>query len=512
MTAQYAQQVRETTPPQAARTPLPRYYAGRKNLQRIRDSTVPSTSLENPHSSESVYSDEKSIFNAIRVTTPNEESHGHDYPYDMGHIMERGLAANIAMLIPPESSQDGGSTAQHRQNQNSRPRLDKTAWRSQLLSEQDAHHKLQLGSAPLDKMHNQSSMSKSHRKAISLDACATHRPYPSPRWLVSSIPAAVTSVQPKYPPPERVLTPPGLPSFNTPEAMYCSAQFMVGHTAASQNQRGTNTSNGYRSISYGGAIRRFLGLPSTNDSSANNGIVGIGRAPDGTIVQGRFLYRQSGHGTNQTRNMHDHPFHRSNLPTASSQPAPESIRNESERAREGEEPAKSTIARSSHRKRNNTHLGLSLLGRPLTARIDELYHRAIAGPSQRTYAQPVPDCMISPLQLPQAQYSFSQTQPDSQVQVGDGALESCGFRFSDLFGWLPIRIYLCCCAKGPSPCFIDENNEDDDSEGPLEAIVSRETYATARTRISGLDGGNALIGDGNCIVQEHVVGSASVSS
>ncbi|KAJ5107951.1 hypothetical protein N7456_004626 [Penicillium angulare] len=509
MTAQSAQQVGETTPPQTARTPLPRYYAGRKNLQRIRDSTVPSPSLENPHSSETVYSDEKSIFNAIRVTTPNEESHGHDYPYVMGPIMERGLAANIAMLIPPESSHDGGSTALHQQNPNARPRLDKIAWRNQLLSEQDSPHRPQLGSAALDEIHTQSSMGQRHRKAISLDACATHGPYPSSRWPASSIPVAVTPIQPQYPPPERVPTPPGLPSFNTPEAMYCSAQFMVGHTGISQNQRGTNTTSGHRSISYGGAIRRFLGLPSTNYSSANNGIVGIGRAPDGTIVQGRFLYRQSGHGTNQTRNMHDHPFHRNNLPTATSQPAPVHTRNENDRAREGEEPAKSTSARNPQRKRKNTHLGLSLLGRPLTTRIDELYHRAIAGPSQRTYMHPVPDSMISPLQLPQAQYDFAQAPP--VAQTGDEGLKSGGFRFSDLFCWIPIRIYLCCCAGGASAIFVDENNEDDDSEEPLEAVISRETYTTARTRTSGLDGGNALVDD-NCIVQEHRVSSASVPS
>ncbi|KAJ5732741.1 hypothetical protein N7493_004222 [Penicillium malachiteum] len=495
----------------SARAP-PRYYAVQRPLQRnesIRNSTVPPRSHENPNSSESVYSDEKSIFNAIRVTTPNEGSRNQDYPYVMGPVMERGLATNMAMFIPTGSSNDGESSTQHRRSGRKIPRVDRGGWQTQMLSEQNSHRTSQLSSAhPNDTNHASNPfLDYQRRKAISLDA-DTHgpvSPHPRPSWPASNIPAAVTPAQPQYPPPERTPTPPGLPSFNTPEAVYTSAQFMVGHTASS-HMRGTPPSNtANRPFSYGDAVRRFLGLqPASHADAINNGIVGIGRAPDGTIVQGRFPYRQSGHGTNQIRNLQDHPFHQNCRPIApiTNQTAgPEGRHNTgvrvgpgvtNERVREGDGTNKNS-EQQDQPKRKSRHLGLSLLGRPLSSRIEELRQRGIIGPGPR--ASPLPG-QISPLQLPRPQYDFTQNGTNS----GDEVLKAGSYALSDILSWLPLQCYLCCCLRGSQPGEVGESASPESADA-LEAVDSRETYATARSRNSDPNdrGGNSGARPSSCL-------------
>lgn len=141
-----------------------------------------------------------------------------------------------------------------------------------------------------------------------------------------SFPSPVGPVLPKYPPPMRSTTPPGLPSFGSREALCYSAQVLVRpsplngrgqqHVQVSSNaQCQGQVSNQH--TSYRQLLRRFLGLSSSTPTPSSDGVVrGIGRAEDGTVVQGRFPYRQSGHGVNIARRLEDHPFHRLNLPIA----------------------------------------------------------------------------------------------------------------------------------------------------------------------------------------------------
>ncbi|KGO78503.1 hypothetical protein PITC_068030 [Penicillium italicum] len=127
---------------------------------------------------------------------------------------------------------------------------------------------------------------------------------------------AVTTIQPRYPPPERTPTPPGLPSFGTSEAVSISARFMIPDNPARShiNLQGRGPAGDQRGSSYGDTLRRLFGFPPASHASGIS-VNGIGRAEDGTLVQGRFPHRQSGHGMNIGRPLHDHPFHQ-RLPIA----------------------------------------------------------------------------------------------------------------------------------------------------------------------------------------------------
>ncbi|KAJ5659464.1 hypothetical protein N7507_005915 [Penicillium longicatenatum] len=464
---------------QPSRAPRPRYYSRQTNIQSSRDSTIAPFSQEHSNSSESFYSDENLIFNAVRVSTPNEDPRLYENSYTMGSIVERGLAANMARLIPPEpqgSSQDGRPLTQHRRLFKSRQRADELGWRNQLFSDNGACHKSQLGASPLNEAdYLTESVGNQHRKAISLDAVDGHGPR-SPRkypcWPGSSMPTAVRTVQPTYPPLERSLTPPGLPSFNTPEAMYCSAQFLVGHNgprALAPNHPHGLPATGQCSSSYGEAFRRFLGLQSTVDTDpVVSGSIGIGRAPDGTTVQGRFPQRQSGHGTNLARQLEDHPFHQNTLRVAPiSQASPDLFRTRIE----ADTSASKHYPVQPPRKKIIRRMGLGILGRALIP---------ASVPAQRTTQEPITG-PISPLQLPQPRYDLIQTPSNRR----EAELLSAGtYTVCDVLAWLPTQLYLCCCVSGGSV----EDNDD------LEIINSRETYATARSRLSGMETGGNRIG------------------
>lgn len=461
------QHVQRTSSPY--RASRPRYYSTQINIQPSRDSTIQPLSQENSNSSECFYSDENSIFNAIRVSTPNEDPRPYENPY----IMERGLAANIARLIPPGSqgsSQDGHSSTQHRRLFKSRQRADQLGWRNQLFSDNGAYYTSQLGPSPLNEVdHGPESADIQHRKAISLDAVdgdghATPRKHP--RWPGSGMPTAVRTVQPTYPPPERSPTPPGLPSFNTPEAMYCSAQFLNGQNGPRglpRNGPHGVPATGQRSSSYGNTFRRFLGLQSTVEvDPVVSSSIGIGRAPDGTIVQGRFPQRQSGHGTNLARQLEDHPFHQNTLrvaPTSQANPALIWNRIEADPNVPKNNPG------SQPRKKRLRTMYLGIFGRSLIP---------ASAPVQRAQQEPTTG-PISPLQLPQPRYDLVQTPSDHRPE--DEVLDARTYTVCDFLAWLPMQLCLCCCVNG-SPV---ENDDD------LEITNSRETYATARSQLSDVE-------------------------
>ncbi|CAI7574267.1 unnamed protein product [Penicillium glandicola] len=258
---------------------------------------------DNPESSESILSDERSIYNAVRVTTPNDSSPRfyaslvHETP-----VHEQGLADDhIPTSVPARRGK--------------RQRIaGKLGNHAKLLSDQywQATHRPRL---PLSGTTSVSDSCWSlHRKAVSLDANDTS--IRRPIWP-GSLGPAITTAQPRYPPPERTPTPPGLPSFGTSEAMCISVRFMVpGNGARSPaNPQCDSPAGGQRGSSYGDTIRRFFGLPSASQAGGIS-VAGIGRAEDGTLVQGRFPHRQSGHGMNIGRQLHEHPFHQRNLPIA----------------------------------------------------------------------------------------------------------------------------------------------------------------------------------------------------
>ncbi|KAJ5304981.1 uncharacterized protein N7443_004641 [Penicillium atrosanguineum] len=279
-----------------------------ENLKRHNytcDSSLQSPSTDIPSSSES-----GAIFNAIRVTTPEGSTRLPRSAYNMGPIMEEGLAANIAMFIP--TALDGHQSSE-RLPHNERRQVDTIWWRKQMLSDQSPHQTPHLGAGPFTETILATGTTRNlHQKALSLDTAEGKQHVP--RWP-ANLGAAVSTVWPQYPPPERQPTPPGLPSFNTPEAVYCSAHFLVGDNGR-RHSCGTQ-GNGQQTHSYGDALLRFFGLsPSTEIAPGGLSMTGIGRADDGTIVQGRFPYRQSGHGINLNRQLNDHPFHQGNLPIA----------------------------------------------------------------------------------------------------------------------------------------------------------------------------------------------------
>ncbi|KAF3481399.1 uncharacterized protein GIQ15_04158 [Arthroderma uncinatum] len=156
--------------------------------------------------------------------------------------------------------------------------------------------------------------------------------FETPSWLNDVVsPAAPT--QPIHPPPHRPSTPPGVPSFGSPEALNYDISSLPRGTPRTDQ-------NGSRSSPQ---INQDPGTGAANDSSNEaSGCCGLdwrrlfretasyityqpperlppgvlARADDGTLVRGRFGARASGHGIGATSSLENHPFHQNNLPAA----------------------------------------------------------------------------------------------------------------------------------------------------------------------------------------------------
>lgn len=143
----------------------------------------------------------------------------------------------------------------------------------------------------------------------------------------------VDPVLPALPPPVRIPTPPGLPSFGSPEAMRyrqqsrrsrgpCSSSRSSQQPPMAPSQGTTDVgagSNGCAAFpSLGRSLKRFfLSWADPQPAPLAPGVVG--RAEDGTFVRARFGTRQSGHGIGASpgsRGLEAHPFHRRTLPVA----------------------------------------------------------------------------------------------------------------------------------------------------------------------------------------------------
>lgn len=441
--------------------------------------------------SESIYSDEKEIFNAIVVPSPSRDSRGYDTGYQMCPIMEEGLAANLAMFIQTSSSVSSPPlTVHHYGGETERKKADTLWWRHQALS--DPTNRPRLPASRSRETSSTAGDTQSHRKALSLDTVDTNER--TSNWPGKPGPAVMPN-QPQHPPPERIPTPPGLPSFNTPEAVYCSNQFFAGQGGgrfyAQRNAAGADQS----STSYGDAFRRLLGLQALIDPRPGmQSAVGIGRADDGTIVHGRFPYRQSGHNANMARQIHDHPFHQTTVATADS-----GDRTETEGG-----GAKDDNVNVQPRRRVRDYVPPSM-GRlwpfqdgllsstpessATRSGISDRAHSFFG--IQRTSTDPSRSNGVSSTSRHRAEITrnhipshHSQLQSVQTIDDDDDDDQSLApegtHSASDMLCWLPVQLYLCCLLK---PCPFQDRHGD--VEG-LQTTTSQDTYVTAQSRPSNL--------------------------
>ncbi|KAJ5504286.1 hypothetical protein N7463_007160 [Penicillium fimorum] len=437
---------------------------------------------DNPESSESTLSDERSILNAIRVTTPNDSSPrfyaslSQDNP-----VHEQGLAVNLARFVFTDSQDDHTPTNMPARQGRRQRMAGKRGNHTKLLSDQYWQVTRRLRS-PLGKTASMPDSHQSlHRKAVSLDA--NHSSISRPRWPRRLGPV-ITTVKPQYPPPERTPTPPGLPSFGTSEAMSYSARFMLPDNRARSpaTMQCGGPDGGQSSSSYGDTLRRFFGWSSSASHAGGISVGNIGRADDGTLVQGRFPHRQSGHGMNIGRRLHEHPFHQ-RLPIAH---------------HEATDTSHDSYVEATHTKG-------SLWLRP-SGRV-----RPLASPSRRHFpfpSNPAPAVVKLPVR-PRAtailSLSCNLAESDSPADpvessaqgtraIGDhlppnpsrlhsvftmtvrgGADEGPHTSTPvcpDVLSWVKSQTCLCCCS---------DSQELDDSLG---ATSSRETYVTAQSQVS----------------------------
>lgn len=468
---------------------LPERPVGSNKLRRrnyASDSSVLSHSHDVPGSSES-------IFSAIRVPTRTHSARQSGIAYHMGSLMEEGRAADVAMFISSGSSDDRPSTG-HDLPRRGQKTVETVWWQSHMGSDQVSHRPPDLPSSPT------ADTQPARRRAVSLDATSSNGP--GPRWP-GHIGSAVKTVRPLYPPPERLPTPPGLPSFNTPEAVYCSSQFLAGQGGRTGHSRGI-PGDRQRATSYGDTFRRFFGLSPSSGSGPSSSAVGIGRAEDGTAVLGRFPYRQSGHGINLTRQIQDHPFHQTALPVAECEA--EYDRNDTD-VEAASTKDTGPLARSRRRVRILTPPSIPRLWPSPDGQSTSTPENAA---SMRSPKPPRPIALLGLPQTPSRLDTPSRSRPSTgEVECSVQGVGLMGERdsstpaqlrsvldrtrgeervnessrerhvVSDAVCWLPSQIYAHCCLG--NRC-VHESHED--LEG-LDVVESWDTFTTAREHQSG---------------------------
>ncbi|PKY02569.1 hypothetical protein P168DRAFT_283340 [Aspergillus campestris IBT 28561] len=269
--------------------------------------------------------DETSIYNAARTNSPIEGYPRHSEP---GSTVKNSLhareAANMAMFLS-RTSEPASRLTQHGSDPGGAAQKSKDRWWQSLFwsdnhapCSTDSEKDEEEVSSPDESSRTTLSSRRQHLKAASLDdTVSTAR---MSKWP-GDVGSPVSPAQPKYPPPVRPATPPGLPSFGTPEAMCFATQYAVRSAPSHrQGRRGDQPSTGRRrrrAASYGEWLRRLFGSSAAVQTRPNLQLGQLARAEDGTIVQGRFPYRNSAHGTHMGgRGLESHPFHRGTLPVA----------------------------------------------------------------------------------------------------------------------------------------------------------------------------------------------------
>ncbi|CAL5874722.1 uncharacterized protein PFLUO_LOCUS9023 [Penicillium psychrofluorescens] len=466
--------------------------------------TFPAPRYAIPESSDSNPSDERYIYNAIRASTSTEEARSCEAVPRIS-AFEQGLAANLAMFVPTDYSQGLSSTdSPYEGIQTRRPII---YWRSQMLSDPYPHHAIQSVSNEIRKPDP-----LAHRKAVS-DGRHSAARRPS-----NNLGPAVTPAEPRYPPPVRAPTPPGLPSFGSPEAVRTSAQFLTrqrgtgAEASASPSGRGVD---GQRTQSYGDTLRQFFGLSPLSSASSQHprpsnvhSVAGIGRAEDGTIVQGRFPYRQSGHGMNQAGQLHDHPFHRGNLPAANggTEGGPE---DRDAKDIQAPTPAPSPAwGRRDERTSRHHFLAASAVSPaiPEPAVIANPCKSGFASPfrlprrlsrlNEMTSAAPTANPVVSLTQgvgvssNQPANPSFSSHAQTRSIPTAITTIaipESTDSEIPapmNVGAWIVAQLYLCCCMGVCPGHDTHDEHEHQREHQPLEQMSSRDTYATAQSHLS----------------------------
>ncbi|PLN85233.1 hypothetical protein BDW42DRAFT_191070 [Aspergillus taichungensis] len=267
--------------------------------------------------------DETSIYNAARTNSGIE---GNPHHSELGSTVKNGLdargAANMAMFLS-RTSEPASHLAQHGSDPGAAQKSKNPWWQSLFGSDDHApcstdSEKDDGVSLPDELSRTTFSSRRQGQKAVSLDdTVSTAR---LSKWP-GNIESPVSPVQPRYPPPMRPATPPGLPSFGTPEAIRYATQYAVRSAPSHrQTQRGDQAPTNRRrrrAASYGEWLRRLFGSSAAAQTRPSLQLRQLARAEDGTIVQGRFPYRNSGHGTHMGgRGLENHPFHRGTLPVA----------------------------------------------------------------------------------------------------------------------------------------------------------------------------------------------------
>ncbi|PGG96459.1 hypothetical protein AJ79_09584 [Helicocarpus griseus UAMH5409] len=327
---------------------------GRSKLRRVVSTRAFSQYID---SSESVPSEHSSLYDAVLTSFESDTSRKHTEPD--GFLEDPGLSNNRTIGV------DGNDAAMV----DSRPVYSRGKWpvmKLETIVEQRSASTLQASLAPSGAdgyAPGNASLTaqRSPPNRIARRKSYGHKIYsfddldlPPPRPKLSSLPngdprlpsrssssgasfelrcllnltSPVEPTQPVYPPPVRSPTPPGLPSFGSPEAINYNAE--QARRARLLNQQASLAGGGFQhpptaddeeeTSCCASGLRRLLGLPSCTTPRPPVLPAGtIARADDGTMVRGRFGARQSGHGIGAgptARGLESHPFHRSSLPAA----------------------------------------------------------------------------------------------------------------------------------------------------------------------------------------------------
>ncbi|PWY87594.1 hypothetical protein BO70DRAFT_427515 [Aspergillus heteromorphus CBS 117.55] len=490
---------------------LPAQRGSDEEVLVTEEPTQAAAQLVNTTFSESVLSEESSIFNAPRTNSGAEDT-GQKFGPDTGAhgSLDSRIVANMAMFIPlapeaPDPSQRPNREPKYLTEQ----KTQSSGWHPQLAPDSrvlstDEGKAIVLSSPPDESLKRSLFDALRLQKAASLnDADDTGRIF---KWP-GSLDSPVSPVLPTYPPPVRAPTPPGLPSFGTREAIYYSAQYPVhsatasGHTQQPDSSRspGRRGIHGTRTGSYGEALRRLLSFPSSPPTQPRRQTYAVARAADGTAVQGRFPYRQSGHGMNLARRLEDHPFHRSEVLAARgdnvnvegfvTQHA--QVNREDCDLKHAQPVAPSSPGVDSTPRGRPRFALNSLLPAPRPVMADTAQRPASANASLPTYRVDSFHTCFSLSQSPGAPTPDTQgaervsespacfLAPTQSAPIS-AALEACG-RVSEPSPWRQprriMRTWFCCCPG--------ERNEQD--AAVYSNTSSNETYTTARTH----PGGNA---------------------
>lgn len=271
-----------------------------------------------PDSSNCSLSEEDSIFNAIPASSETED----DTQDTSAEVIPPCLAANLAIFLPLGRSGSSSTTSSSRQRSILRARRRRrTVHRFQTISEEGTacttgHHRWPSRNSS-SSLSRYASANPPRLEAWSYRLrAASDNSLREPNWP-RNVRSPVRPLEPPYPPPVRSPTPPGLPSFGTPEAVSYCARLTTRSSSAFQGHHQRQRHSQNRSLpkrGQGNAMRglfsrrRTLEVPEFPRQDTRHVPI-IGRADDGTYIQGRFPYRQSGHGMHLAMSLDSHPFH-----------------------------------------------------------------------------------------------------------------------------------------------------------------------------------------------------------